>query len=351
MSQSDPRPVTPTDRRKDVDQYTATYKAEMLAGSWWHSIDLGDGYVTRGVHTAEELAENIRRFNLPENLSGKRVLDIGCWDGYYSFEAERRGAQVQAIDCWTPDNFFKAKQARNSRVEFKELSVHEITREELGAFDVIFFLGVLYHLKHPLLALEQICEVARDVLIVETHVMDDFVELPLPVMEFYELHELGGQYDNWWGPNVECLVRMLRTAGFARCEVLRREPTRAVVKAFRRWDDLPQESTPSLQIVNIVNSITFQHHFPRRGRRAMLALSVKGLPEDVSLNDLRIEVGGYGINPVFVGKWGGDAPADEWQINTPVPPGLDPGPVAVRIFSRTQRSNEYQITLAESGMW
>src|SRR5215211_4365218 len=58
--------------RKKIDQDTATFKAEMLAGSWWHSIDLGDGLVTKGVHTPEELKENYRRLNLPEDLSGKR---------------------------------------------------------------------------------------------------------------------------------------------------------------------------------------------------------------------------------------------------------------------------------------
>lgn len=323
----------------------------MLAGSWWHSIDLGDGYVTRGVHTAEELQENFRRFNLPEDLSGKRVLDIGCWDGFYSFEAERRGAEVYAIDCWTPENFFKAKQALNSRVEFTELSVHEISREQLGAFDIVFFLGVLYHLKHPLLALEQICEVAREFAIIETHVVDDFFNLPQPVMEFYELDELGGQYDNWWGPNVECLLRMLRTAGFAHCEVLRREPTRAVVKAYRRWPDSPVEATPSLRIVNVINGVTYTQYFPHRGRRAMLALSVEGLPAEVQLRDLRVEVGGFGINPVYVGRWGGDAPADQWQVNAPVPPGLDPGAALVRVWHKRERSNDFTIELTASSQW
>lgn len=343
--------MTNQELRKDIDQYTAAYKAEMLSGSWWHSIDLGDGYVTRGVHTLEELHENFRRFNLPENLAGKRVLDIGCWDGFYSFEAERRGAEVMAIDAWTPENFFKAKRALASRVEFDELSVHEISRERLGAFDIVFFLGVLYHLKHPLLALEQICEVTREFALIETHVVDDFFNLPQPVMEFYELDELGGQYDNWWGPNVECLLRMLRTAGFAHCELLRRTPTRAVVKAHRHWPDLPVEATPSLRIVNIINGVTFTPYFPHRGRRAMLALSVTGLPAEVQLRDLRVEVGGFGINPVYVGRWGGDSSPDEMQVNAPVPPGLDPGPAAVRVWHQGAQADEFTIELTASSPW
>jgi tRNA (mo5U34)-methyltransferase len=337
--------------RKKIDQDTATFKAEMLAGSWWHSIDLGDGLVTKGVHTPEELKENYRRFNLPEDLSGKRVLDIGCWDGFYSFESEKRGAEVVAVDCWTPENFFKAKQALNSKIPFHELSVHEVTPEKLGTFDIIFFLGVLYHLKHPLLALEQICEITREYLVLETHVADDFFELSLPVMEFYEIDELGGQYDNWWGPNVECVIRMLRAAGFARCELLRREPTRAVVKAFRHWDDRPTETSPSLKLVDIINAVTYDKNFPRRGRRAMLALSVEGLPGDASRNNVRVEIGGFGINPVYVGLWGGSTNTEQLQINVPIPPGLPIGPAKVQVWCREKISNEYEVTLTEGSQW
>ena len=69
---------------------------------WWHSIDLGNGLVSPGVHSLEELQSLYRSLNLPEDLSGKSLLDIGCWDGFYSFEAERHGAKVTAVDCCQP---------------------------------------------------------------------------------------------------------------------------------------------------------------------------------------------------------------------------------------------------------
>ncbi len=337
--------------RKKIDQSTAIYKAEMLAGSWWHSIDLGDGYITPGVHTLEELNSNYRLFNLPEDLSGKRLLDIGCWDGFYSFEAEKHGAEAVAVDCWTPENLFKAKQALNSRVEFHELSVYEVEREKVGAFDIVLFLGVLYHLRHPMLALEQVCDVTREYAVIESHIVDDFFEMPLPIAEFYEFDELGGQYDNWWGPNVECLMRMTRAAGFAHCELLRREPTRAVIKAHRRWNDLPDEPSPSLQIVDAINAVTYNKYFPHRGRRAIFALSVEGLPPNAQRLDVHAEIGGFGVVPTYVGPWGGKTSTDQLQINLPAPPGLNPGRIMVRLWHHGKRSNEVEIELVEGSQW
>ena len=81
-------------------QINATDRAnqqKLASTGWWHSIELGDGIVTTGVHTLEELKGNYARFLLPEDLTGKRVLDIGCWDGFYSFEAEAHGADVLAV--------------------------------------------------------------------------------------------------------------------------------------------------------------------------------------------------------------------------------------------------------------
>ncbi|HKX31746.1 MAG TPA: DUF1698 domain-containing protein [Blastocatellia bacterium] len=307
--------------------------------------------MTQGVHTLEELTGNYRSFKLPEDLSGKRLLDVGCWDGFYSFEAERHGAEVVAADCWSPENFFIARQALNSQVEFHELSVYEVTNEKLGVFDIVLFLGVLYHLRHPLLGLEQICEVTREYALIESHVTDDFFESTHPIMEFYEIDELGGQYDNWWGPNVECLIRMLRAAGFARCELLKRDSTRALIKAYRHWDDLPEERTPSLQIVKTINGTTYDQYFPLRGRHAILAMWVEGLPPEARRDEVRVEIGGYGINPVYVGPPGGTTRRDQLQINVPMPPGLDPGPAVVHLWHQNKRSNQVAINLSEGCQW
>ena len=91
------------------------------------------------------------------------------------------------------------------------------------------FLGVLYHLKHPMLALEKVCELATDMVCVESFVIDDGSDpAAKPVMEFYETTELCGQFDNWVGPNTACLLAMCRAAGFARVQSRKRAgPSRA----------------------------------------------------------------------------------------------------------------------------
>lgn len=337
--------------RKDLDEIAAAQRAGLMSGSWWHSIDLGEGQVTRGVHALEELKDNYARFNLPDDLSGKRLLDIGSWDGFYSFEAERHGASVVAVDCWRPENFFKAKEVLGSRVEFHEMSVYEITKDGLGPFDLVFFLGVLYHLRHPLLALEQVCEVTRDFAIIETHVIDNVFPTEQPAMEFYEFDELGGQYDNWWGPNIECLTRMVRSAGFARVEILRREPTRVTVKAHRRWADKPLTVSPSLRVRDVFNAVTIDHHFPRRGRHAFLMVLVEGLPAQAQRWEVRTEVGGFGIHPIYVGPSGDPKYAGLTQINLPVPPGLEAGQTNVCVWHEGHRSNDFAIELVEGQLW
>ena len=287
--------------RKDLNEIAALQQAELVSGAWWHSIDLGHGNITRGVHTIEELRDNYAKFDLPEDLKGKRLLDLGCWDGFYSFESEKHGAEVTAVDCWRPENFFKAKESLNSRVEFHEMSVYEVSREKLGSFDIVFFLGVLYHLRHPLLALEQVCEVTREIAIIETHIIDNVFPTEHPIMEFYEFDELGGQYDNWWGPNIECLTRMTRSAGFVRIDMLGREPTRATIKAYRRWNDKPANMSSALRIKDVFNAVTIDHHFPRRGRHAFLMILVEGLSSQARRWELRVEIGGFGAHPNYVG--------------------------------------------------
>src|SRR5215212_10626501 len=145
--------------RKKLDEVVDDQREAFYSSGWWHSIDLGHGNVTPGVHKIEELRDNYNRLGLPSDLSGKRLLDIGCWDGFYSFEAERHGAEVVAVDVWRPETFFIAHKALNSQVRFLETSVYELSREQVGSFDIVLFLGVLYHLQHPLLALQRVCEV------------------------------------------------------------------------------------------------------------------------------------------------------------------------------------------------
>ncbi|MBO0720574.1 MAG: DUF1698 domain-containing protein [Blastocatellia bacterium] len=331
-----------------VDKSADEYREEFANTGWWHSIDLGGGRITPGVRKLDDLQSRYADFNLPHDLSGKRVLDIGCWDGFFSFEAERHGAQVVAIDCWRPEKFFEARDALNSRVEFHEMSVYELSRERLGVFDIVFYLGVLYHLQHPLLSLQRVCEVTGDLAIIGSYIIDNILDTGTPVMEFYPNDELGGQYDNWWGPNTECLVKMTQTAGFAQTELIFPEPTSATIKAHRQFTDLPAQAIPSIYLDDVNNACTFKHHFPRRGRLAVLAIWAKKLPSLADRRNVKVTIGNYGVRPAYVSKL--DA-AGAAQINIAIPPGLDVGTHKVKVYCEGQTSNEVEIDVVDAGEW
>ena len=151
-------------------------------------------------------ALRLARIDLPASLAGRTVLDIGAWDGFFSFEAERRGAaRVVATDHYSwhgggwgsKAGFELARTTLGSRVEDVDIDVMDLSPERVGAFDVVLFLGVLYHLPHPLLALERVASVSRDLLILETVV--DMVGVRRPAMAFYPGRELNGDPTNWWG--------------------------------------------------------------------------------------------------------------------------------------------------------
>jgi tRNA (mo5U34)-methyltransferase len=193
-------------------------KARSDAIRWYHTIDLGQGVVTKGI---DATSVRLPRLQLPASLAGRTVLDVGAWDGFFSFEAERRGAaRVVATDYYswhgptwsTKAGFELAREALGSRVEDIDIDVMDLSPERVGTFDVVLFLGVLYHLPHPLLALERVASVARDLLVLETVV--DMVGIARPAAAFYPGRELNGDPTNWWGPNEPAVHGMLRTVGF-----------------------------------------------------------------------------------------------------------------------------------------
>jgi tRNA (mo5U34)-methyltransferase len=333
--------------RRQVAEQAACNREKLQAGGWWHSIDLGDR-VTPGANTLPHLRRYWPDMGFPDDLRGKRLLDIGCWDGFFSFEAERHGAEVLAVDCWRPPNFFKAREALGSKVEFREMSVYEVSRRKLGTFDIVLFLGVLYHLRHPLLGLERVCEVTKEQSIIESHIIDDFIACEPPLMEFYEGSELAGQDDNWWGPSYDCLTRMTRAAGFVRTEKFRRAPARVTIRAWRDWEPGVLEHEPSLHIAEVVNPATWQPEIPISGRRAFLGTYASGLPEDTTVETLRIHVGTFGAIPTFVG---GSEFEGLQQINARVPPGLKPGTAILWIEERGRRSNPVEFQLTEGTEW
>src|SRR5216684_9205579 len=137
--------------KPDASQRVRQWDRERVQKGWWHSFELPDGRVIEGVADVAALKHRLSQFPIPENLAGKRVLDIGAWDGWFSFEMERRGAEVLAIDCWDNPRFHQMRSTLNSKVEYREMDVFELSTETAGRFDIVLFMGVLYHLKHPLL--------------------------------------------------------------------------------------------------------------------------------------------------------------------------------------------------------
>lgn len=219
---------------------TVELKREVEAIRWFHRIDLGQGIVTPGI---DDTQAKLARVKLPESLAGQSVLDIGAWDGFFSLEAERRGAsRVVAMDsycwsgkCWgTKRGFELARRVLNSTVEDRELEVLDLSPETAGGtFDVVLFFGVLYHMRHPLLALEKVSSVTKSHLILETRV--DLVSWNTPAMAFYVDDDLNGDPTNWWAPNVAGLRDMLRAVGFKKFLVTSRPPAWPVrlAKALR----------------------------------------------------------------------------------------------------------------------
>jgi tRNA (mo5U34)-methyltransferase len=179
---------------------------------WFHRIDLGNGIITPG---RDDSPSKLTKLGMPADLRGMTVLDIGAADGFFSFEAERRGAErVLSLDE-DPGSLVRfefAKSALRSKVERRQMDLMGISKEKIGTFDLVLFLGVLYHLPHPLLGIERVYSVTQGQLILETHV--DQVWNARPLMVFYPGSELNNDPTNWWGPNAAAVEAMLRTVGF-----------------------------------------------------------------------------------------------------------------------------------------
>ena len=191
---------------------------------WFHEMDLGNGLLTPGLTPLDAL-QTAADVYFKDGLDGRSFLDVGCWDGFNSFEAKRRGAsRVLATDqfawsdkCWGKRAAFDlANEALGLDVEVREIDLDGLSVDSVGTFDVVLFAGVLYHLRNPLLVLEQMATLCDETLILETHL--DALESPVPAMVFYPTTELGNDPTNWWGPNPACVIAMLRDVGFATVE-------------------------------------------------------------------------------------------------------------------------------------
>src|SRR5205823_4963313 len=224
---------------------------------WWHSIDFGQGIVTPGHKSPAQLQAEVQEIRYPD-VTGKSVLDIGAWDGFFSFESERRGAKrVVALDHyvwsldlpkhsqqywregkvappapetpnWQPDKlpgkrgYDTAHKALGSKVETVVGDFMTMNLQPLGIFDVVFFLGVLYHMENPLASLRRVASLTNGVAIIETHAIVVPGYEHLEICEFYSSSQLKADVSNWWGPNLKALEGMCRAAGFGRVDVVLR---------------------------------------------------------------------------------------------------------------------------------
>jgi tRNA (mo5U34)-methyltransferase len=215
---------------------------------WYHTQELAPGLVTPGMFDLRPL---VRRYGIPADLSGKRALDVGTFEGFWAFELERRGARVTAIDVdriqdldWPPrlrpredgrrgEGFQLAREALESSVERVGLSVYDATPERLGGtFHLVFCGSVLIHLRDPMLALERMAGLCRGgQLILAEEYSRRLAPLPFAAAEFRG----ETKWSTWWRPSIRSWLSMVRCAGF---EDVRRH-TRFVMRFRARRGGVP----------------------------------------------------------------------------------------------------------------
>jgi tRNA (mo5U34)-methyltransferase len=223
--------------------------------------EVEDGIFTGGVNDVNRILSGC---NFPNDLSGKRILDIGSFNGCFSFECERRGSSdVIAIGTQCPNmtGFNSLKKYLNSNVKYIQKSVYHVSPSDLGTFDIILFLGVIYHLRYPLLALDRIYDLCSEIMFLESHVIDNNYYLRkkttitqdldcTPLLRFFDAFELNPKDStSWFSPNILCLIELLKSSGFE-------------ANLENRWND-----------------------------RAIFKCNVKNRPERLSCNDMNYPIG------------------------------------------------------------
>ncbi len=184
----------------------------------------------------KDVIEHLRRLRVPSRLDGLRVLDIAPWNGFFSFECARRGAaEVVSLGPDDPNatGYNKTRDLLEAKnCQYVRASVYDLSLEKHGKFDIVLFLGVIYHLRHPLLALDRIYEVAKDKLYADSPIIDRIVfdktvsekqrqailnqgkvMHDLPMVYFTKGDETGDGY-NWFMPNKRAFIDFVESSGF-----------------------------------------------------------------------------------------------------------------------------------------
>lgn len=205
---------------------------------WFQRIEVLPGLYSPG--WSDPAVDRLPYFGLPEDLTNKRVLDIGCAEGFFSFESERRGArEVIGIDSF-PDSirrFNIARTARQSNASAFLMNVYDLEPKRLGTFDVVLFYGVFYHLKHPQLALERIRSVCSGELLFQTQIYEEPAVKGIPWARFFPHGAMSGSNQELYDPtifwlfNSACCLAMLDHVGFTDARVVSNHPDPFVVSA------------------------------------------------------------------------------------------------------------------------
>jgi tRNA (mo5U34)-methyltransferase len=198
------------------------FEKEMNDIWWWHRIEIED-YVTPGKNA--ESQDTFDNLGLPEDMNNMTVLDIGAWDGFYSFACEKRGASVTASDkfVWqgmdlgnghmpNDDGFNFAHKHLNSNVNKLMASVEELDPNTHGKFDIVLMLGVIYHATDPIGYLKKAKDMSNSLVFIETHV--DLMDLEYPAARYYIGSELNNDNTNYWGPNALAVRGMMHDLGY-----------------------------------------------------------------------------------------------------------------------------------------
>lgn len=195
---------------------------------WWHSFELPKGERISGQTSLE--VQKLRAETIPKNIKNKTVLDVGCWDGYFSFYCENLGAKVTPIDNFQYIDFVTSKygitlsggegfqyvsNSLDSSLEISKKAFNEIQKE----FDVVLYFGILYHQKSPLLELQHLYQITKETVIIESHFLKHEKE---PILKFYGLDILNNDPTNYWGPSESCIIQMLHSVGFKNVRVAKR---------------------------------------------------------------------------------------------------------------------------------
>jgi tRNA (mo5U34)-methyltransferase len=196
---------------------------------WYQKIPLGDGIFTPGEDDFTQT--KLPHLQLPTDLTGRAVLDIGCSEGFFAFEAERRGAaRVLGVDTapGLAEKFSLLTGALDSMVEFREMAIYDIGPESTGCFDLVIFLSVFQHLRHPYLALDRISTVTDDLAIMEVPVAVANADDEAFQRDAYSLVRRSPKGHRILMPNEAMLADMILDAGFKKFERLIRHRPREI---------------------------------------------------------------------------------------------------------------------------